>query len=1679
MTSWAIEESARNTGAVGRADRGTCARAIAHAGRIWLRLLAEALLLAFAGPVHLLCAAVPQNDASTAAWQPVGPVAVSTAGYGLVTGRVASIAFDPADSTGNRVYLGTTGGGVWVSANAGISQPSSVAFEPLTDTLGALSGARDASITIGAVSVQPGGTGVVLAGTGDPNDALDSYYGAGILRSTDGGTTWILIQLTADHLWAFSGEAFAGFAWSTQNPQLVVAAVSQAYEGFLANAVRPNVSYEGLYYSTDSGATWSLARITDLNGHDVQGPLDPFVPPDGNAVTSVVWNPVRNLFIAAVRYHGYYQSTDGANWTRLAAQPGTGLTTAACPTRPGRVGSPACPIFRGTLAVNPQTGDTLAWTVDVYNQDQGIWQDTCALNAGTCSNPNVNFAAQWNTSRLESNDPQQGPAAIENGDHTLALAAVPSGQDTLLLAGANDLWRCSLAAGCAWRNTTNALGCNSAQVAPYPHALAWNAANPSEILVGNDSGLWRSEDAIGETGQPCSPDDAAHFQNLNAGLGSLAEVTSLSAASATPTTMMVGLGVNGTAGVQNAPAPTSVWPQILSGTGGPVAIDPTSAANWYVNNAAGVSIHQCAQGDDCTPAAFGAPVITNANVSGDGTSMTKPAPFLVDPLDPTQLLVGTCRVWRGPANGNGWSAGNAISPFLDGTNAAYCNGDPLIRTMAALALPDGSELVYVGMYGAADGGTTLPGHIFVATLRPGSPSKPKWQDLTLNPVAGDTYGMNAFGEDISSIFVDPHDPTGNTVYVTVEGIPQPTTNICTVYRSTDGGSHWQSLLSNLPLAAVNSLVVDPEDANTVYVGTDAGVFSTRQIASCVGVLGSCWSAYGTGLPAAPVTQLNTVSASSSVLVAGTYGRGIWQIPLWTAGGILTTAVANPVSLTFSAQPYGSASSAQTVTLTNTGTAPLQVSSIGASGDFTETDNCQSAVAAGASCDLYLTFTPAGMGTRTGTLTINANVSGGQILVSLTGTGIKANAVLLTPAMLNFGTVEVGAVSSPLQVTVENGTSLAVSVASASVAAPFAVASNACGSTLAPNSDCQLTVTFAPTQAGVATGILSMVDSAGTQSVTLSGTGAAPPTDTLAPLSLNFSGTVVGQNSAAQTVSLTNSGGVPLTGITATASGPFQVANNCTTQLAANATCSLSVQFVPAAVGAQTGTLTVSDLLRTQTVALAGTGLQPPSLDASPASLSFPAQQVGVASAPLSLNIRNAGGAPLANVGFQIAGPSASSFSLGSTTCAGTLNNGSACTAQVLFTPVAAGGNAATLTVASATLGVKAVQVVLSGSGQASSGINVSPAQLTFTVSTLGQASAAQSITVANSASTAAVGVSIAANAPFATAQSTCGPTLASGASCAVALVFTPRTNGVATGALSISSTNLNPATVLLTGIGGAAGAVQLQPSVVNFPTTGIGATSSVQAVTIANAGPVAFTDLALSVSSGFRMVNTTCIPALAVGANCMANLAFAPSSAGQQTGTLTATSSALPSSAQATLSGVAFDFTAIVTGSAHQTVSSGQTATYTLTLAPLSGSTGTFTFACGTLPAHAVCSFNPASQAVAANATGTVTVQVATGDAAGASLASRGANWTNAPFLLSVLVLPIAWRKRRRILLFLALLGLAVSGICSCATAGGGTGGSAYGGQGGAGTAAGTYSIPVSATANGVTHTVTVMLTVD
>ncbi|HTC76685.1 MAG TPA: choice-of-anchor D domain-containing protein [Edaphobacter sp.] len=1241
-----------------------------------------------------------QPSSLSAPWQPIGPNQVASIAYGNVTGRVTAIAIDPTDTTGNTVYLGTTGGGVWKSANAA-GPAASVTFVPLTDTLPVFSAnagtAAIPSLSIGAISVQ---SGVVLAGTGDPNDASDSFYGSGLLRSADGGLTWTLIQNSQDgvagnHL--FSGLGFAGFAWSSSTAGTVVAAVSQAAEGVLVNAPDATNSVMGLYYSTDSGVTWHMSTIMD-GSQIVQIPLPSGGDLGGRAATAVVWNPVRQRFYAAIRYHGYYESADGVTWTRLAHQPGTGLTTTACPTAPGTTGSAACPIFRGALAVQATTGDMFALTVDRNNLDQGLWQDACALSGTSCSNTTVTFSNQLPSSPLEIGS---GNPSIAQADYNLVLAAVPNGstQDTLLYAGTLDLYRCSLSAGCVLRNTTNAAnGCAApAQVAPAQHAIATLATSAQPLVyLGNDGGLWRSTDGVNQQAIPCSADDATHFQNLNGGLGSLAEVVSFAQHPTDAGTLLVGLGANGTAATAAASSATS-WTQLATGEGGTVAIDQSNPSLWYVSTAAGVSIRQCSTGGTCSATDFsGVPTIGPAQVANDDSLID--VPWLLDPALSSDVLIGTCRVWRGSAgSGASWSSANSISKLLGGPQNASCaNTNPVIRSLAAggpasnaaATQSAGSEVLYAGMAGALDGGGSFGGHLFSITTANTASSATAWNDLSTSPVTnGQGTGFNAGGFDVSSLAADPHDATGKTIYVTVMGFAGNGINAAHLYRSIDGGANWINISSNLPNAPANGVVVDPNDANTVYVALDTGVYVTTQITTCA--TANCWSVYGTSLPNAPVVELAVASSiptgdgRTGELRAATYGRGIWQIPLLTASTAVQAAISlNPTTLTFATQAVATESTAQTITVTNSGNAPLMLTTLATAGDFNETNNCAGiTIAVGLTCTIQVRFLPTATGNRTGLLTVYGNVAGGQATAALSGTGSAAAPIVLNPILVGFPSTTIGATSPVQNITISNTGATPVTLQTPSVSGgDFKITANTCGASLAASTGCTVAIAFTPTASGTRSGTFSITDDVGTQTASLSGIGTSPATDALSPLALTFAPQQITTASIAQQITLTNSGDLPLTLIAAQISaGDFTVVNACGNSLNPHSTCSINVAFAPKNVGTLSGQLTVSDQYRAQTVTLTGIGLAPPGVSLSPfATVSFPATGVGIQAAAQTVTLTNNGGVPLLVQNIGIVGD----FVIvpGSNTCGSTVAVNSACTMQIAFAPTMGGPRAGSLTV---------------------------------------------------------------------------------------------------------------------------------------------------------------------------------------------------------------------------------------------------------------------------------------------------------------------------------------------------------------------------------------------------------------
>ena len=203
----------------------------------------------------------------------------------------------------------------------------------------------------------------------------------------------------------------------------------------------------------------------------------------------------------------------------------------------------------------------------------------------------------------------------------------------------------------------------------------------------------------------------------------------------------------------------------------------------------------------------------------------------------------------------------------------------------------------------------------------------------------------------------------------------------------------------------------------------------------------------------------------------------------------------------------------------------------------------------------------------------------------------ASGVTASPGALSFGSVVTGTTSAAQTVTVSNPTGSAASVSSISASGDFSQTST-CGSSIAANGSCTVSVTFAPTATGSRTGSLTVNAGGVTNTVSLTGTGTAPgPVLNASPASLSFAGTDVGSSSAAKAVTVTNSGtsSAAVSGVAVT--GDFSQTNNCSS-VATGSSCTVNVTFKPTASGNRTGTLTVTSNANNSpaTVSLTGSGI---------------------------------------------------------------------------------------------------------------------------------------------------------------------------------------------------------------------------------------------------------------------------------------------------------------------------------------------------------------------------------------------------------------------------------------------------------------------------------------------------------
>jgi len=762
--------------------------------------------------------------ASTPSWTSIGPQPVNTPYTDpVVAGRVSAMAVVPGSN--NTVYLGGAQGGIWKTADGGTT------WTALTDT--------GPTLAVGSIALDPSNSSNVYVGTGEENFSGDSYYGAGILKSTDAGTTWTQMcgpfcgPVGQDGFYG-GGARIGGLAVHPTNGQILLAAVA------LLNA-------DGVYRSSDGGNTW----IQVLSGNP--GTAVIFDPTNGNTAYAALGNVFSGT-------EGVYKSTDaGQTWT---PENGTGANTLSLSNAARIVlamaGSSTTTLYAGIANIND--GSLLS----MYKTTDGGANWTALTSAPDYCTPQCSY------DNVIGVQPGSSPDVVYAG----------GAYSTTLIRSTDG--------GTTWSTLQSAE--SGGFLHADTHALAFSS-DGTLLYVGNDGGAY-------STGQITMTNPA--FTALNSTLSVTQFYPGLTIDPSNINKAIGGTQDNGT----ELYSGTATWNQVTCGDGAYTAIDAVTPSTMYA---------ACEDIYVQKSTASGSSSSWNLAESGINTAdrVDFIPPLVMDPAASATLYFGTYRVYQ---TKNGASSWTAISPDLT-------NGSGFWAVVTAIAVaPTDSNTVYAG---------TGDSHVQVTTNANAGASA-TWSNRS----------SNLPPRVITGVAVDP--TVSTTAYVTFSGFTGFGDTLGHVFKTTNGGSTWTDINSDLPNTPVNSLVIVPDVPNSVFVGTDIGVFYTSNG-------GTSWSSLVDGLPNVAVLGL-AIHNASRTLRASTHGRGVWDINFSTLLSLLSITSLSPANstaggagftLTVNGEEFDSTSTVQwnganlATTFVNSGqvTATVPASDIGTTGIF--------------------------------------------------------------------------------------------------------------------------------------------------------------------------------------------------------------------------------------------------------------------------------------------------------------------------------------------------------------------------------------------------------------------------------------------------------------------------------------------------------------------------------------------------------------------------------------------------------------------------------------------------------------------------------------------------------------------------------------------------------------------------
>lgn len=810
-------------------------------------------------------------------------------------------------------------------------------------------------------------SGRITALVADPTNAATVFAGAadgGVWKSTNGGTSWtpltdsqptlaigsLAIDSTGQIIYAGTGEANGsqdaqygdgvlksangGTTWTMQGSSTFAGLHigSIAIDSQVSNAQRVLAATDaGLFVSTNGGSTWT--RNTNIDGVIIH--LTAF----DHSVFEIDQDPS-----AATRFFATVGDFCNNEQGQVLVSGDSGNTW----SNSDSLSNPTDCSMRISIGAGPSNTEYAAWS-DINGDLRYIRKS-------------VNGGASWTTLPSPGSPSYFNTGGNPQGWYDNVVAVDPTNANRVVFGGVTVI---NTANGGASYTDVGHVYDAAAALHPDFHAIAFTGANT--LYIGNDGGVWHST-TLGGTSGPS-------WTDVNANL----EITQFYSGSALNVSTLIGGAQDvGDPGRLPTTPPSPRWQQYGEGDGTGTAIKPGSNGNSFYISVPQAGILQqtsaLSGGIESNPT-IAAPCNFGPNPP-QGIACADPAafvaPFVMHPGDANTLFAATNHVYRStsgglPAGNGGWSQ---ISPDLTSGTSNFTGNPDVIN---AMAMNDSTGLLVTG--------AALSGTVFELTPVNG------WVNITGNlpQPSSSTFAFEGSTGWITSVAVDAG---GSEVWVT---IGDSTGGIGTVWHTTTAAltNQWTDLSSGgtAPITGpVNSIVQDPSNPTTLYVGTATGVYTCSGCGGG-GTLTPVWSKAGMGMPAVSVSGV-TISSDNTTLVAWTHGRGAWELPLTGSG----TPVANlqPSSLSFGLTAFGTTQT-QTVTLSNWGDAALSptASLTGPNtGDFSiQNDTCSGAsVSPNAACTVSVGFMPTHVGALSAALQFADGAAGSPQSVSLSGTG---------------------------------------------------------------------------------------------------------------------------------------------------------------------------------------------------------------------------------------------------------------------------------------------------------------------------------------------------------------------------------------------------------------------------------------------------------------------------------------------------------------------------------------------------------------------------------------------------------------------------------------------------------------------------------------------------------------------